>query len=61
MQLVKLIASEDDNAYNAGLDFASYIMQNCRSVHTHELLENDEDSINIVDRHNELEQWSILK
>ena len=60
LQLVKLIECSDDRAYNAGVEFANYVMKSCRLVIPQELLDNDEQTYDIVKRHNELEQWEMI-
>ena len=35
-------------------------MQNCRQVLPEDLLEQDTQTYDIVKRHNELEQWTML-
>ena len=55
LQLTKLIRTPERSAYLAGVEFASFMMRNCRVVLPIDLVEGDEHCHAIVQRHNELE------
>ena len=44
-----------------GVSFGSFVLQNCRQVLPQDLFEDNDQALATVQRHNELEQWTMLK
>ena len=55
LQLAKLIMTQEKTSYLAGVEFASFMMRNCRVVLPIDLVDGDDHCHAIVTRHNELE------
>lgn len=61
LQLTRLVEDSDDKVYDVGVAFGSFVMQNCRQVLPQDLFEDEGQALETVKRHNELEQWTMLK
>ena len=60
LQVPKLIKSEYKDAHLVAVEFSSFLIANCRVVLPIKLVGHDIECYSIIQRHNELEQWTVM-